>query len=235
MSLKSRQLFIPNGFTFVQPETGWVAPRMVSFDTVVNSLIAHRKANAFLAQKHNWATDFDSVAVEVDNYNAAVCAQMGWSDYITTDIGALPPPKSRPPSQSEQNQVSAAGAKSKKIWAGVKTLNDWIDSGEPAVSAELSAARAAACMGCPQNGRGDFTKWFTGPASEAIRRQIGKLSDRKLATPSDEKIDVCEVCLCPLKLKVHTPFDFIKAHLSKEIATELRAVPGCWIIKELDA
>lgn len=232
--LKSRELFIPNGFQFIQPETGWQAPRMVSFSTIVNSIIAHRNANPFLVQKHSWATDYDGVANELDAYNANLCAQMGWTDYIQIPLGEPPPPKSRPPSQSDQNLVSAAGAKVKKIWAGVRTLNDWIDSGEPAVATSLADHRSAVCAKCPHNGRGDFTKWFTAPAAEAIKRQMEKLSERHLNTVNDANIDVCEICLCPLKLKVHTPFPFIKAHLSDAIAAELKAVPNCWIIAELN-
>lgn len=226
-------MFVPNGFSFIQPETGWRSPRMASFETIVSSLIAHRQANSFLVQKHGWAMDHDSVANELDAYNANLCAQMGWTDYIMIPLGEPPPPKSRPPSQSDQNLVSAAGAKVKKIWAGVRTLNDWIDSGEPAVDAAKSNQRASVCAGCPQNGRGDFTKWFTSPAAEAIKRQVEKLADRKLSTEHDSSIDVCEICLCPLKLKVHTPFSFIKEHLSDSVAAELKRVPKCWIIDEL--
>lgn len=233
--LKSRDRFIPNGFQFVQPEIKFQAPRFQSFSRLVNAVMAARAGNPHLVAKHHWALDYDSVANEVEAYNANVCAIMGWTDYITAPVGEPPPPKYRPPTAEQQKQVSAAGAKVRKIWAGVKTLNDWIDSGVPAVPQEKAEARAAVCVACPKNGQGDFTKWFTAPAAEAIRRQQEKLSSRKLATSLDDKLGVCEACLCPLRLKAWTPFPFIKAHLSEAVLRDLETAPACWIVVELKA
>lgn len=230
--LKSRQKFIPNGFRFRQAETGWQAPRNASFEIIVSGLIAHRRSQPFLAKKHHWSLDHDVVANEVDEFNARVCEQMGWTDYIQPAAGSAPPPKFQAPSADEQKRLAAVAGRVKKIWSGVRTLNDWIDSGDPPVTPDLAAQRAATCAACPKNTPGDFTRWFTAPASEAIKRQIQRLSHRKLSTPHDEHINICDVCLCPLKLKVHTPIEFINAHLSEEVLRELERVPGCWIIRE---
>jgi hypothetical protein len=225
---------IPNGFKFTQPETAWQAGSYASFQNIVDNLIAHRLGRPDLVAKHGWLTDNDSVANEVEQFNIRVCLQHNWTDYLDgLDVGGGLPPKSTHPSQQEVLQVSAAAGKAKKIWSGVRTLNDWIDSGEPPVPAELSAARAVVCAACPKNTQGDFTSWFTKPAAGAIKKQIERLAERKLSTPSDAAINICEVCLCPLKLKVHTPVSYIKAHLTNEVLNDLKSAPNCWIPAEL--
>lgn len=230
--LKSRQRPIPNGFVFLQSQTGWKAPRNASFNTIVNALIAHRKGNPFLAQKHKWSLDPVAVADEVDAFNAMVCERMGYTNFIQSPVGVAPPPKFPAPSASEQSKLSAAAGQVKKIWAGVRTLNDWIDSGDPPVPAEQSAARARCCATCNKNTPGDFTTWFTKPAAEAIQKQVERISDRKLSTPEDARLNVCSVCLCPLKLKVHTPLNYINSYLSEGVLKELEKVSGCWIVEE---
>ena len=167
----------------MQPETGWQSQKFASFSSIVNSLIAHRMANPALVEKHGWATDQAGVEDAVDAFNARVCVQMGWTDYVMMAEGESPPPKSRPPSQSELQQVSVAAGRAKKIWAGVRTLNDWLDSNEPPVEAEVSSARAAICAKCPKNTEGDFTKWFTKPAAGAITKQIERVRATSSGVP----------------------------------------------------
>lgn len=232
--LKSRQKFIPNGFRYTQPETGWQSTPNASFYSITQSLIAHRRGRPDLVAKHGWALDENAVGAEVEQFNVRLCLQHNWLNYLDgLDAGGGLPPKSSSPSQVEALQVSAAAGAAKKIWSGIRTLNDWIDSGEPPVPAALSASRAAVCSACPKNTAGDFTSWFTKPAAGAIQQQIGRLVERKLSTPSDATLNVCEVCLCPLKLKVHTPISFVKAHMSDAVLADLLAVPGCWIISEI--
>lgn len=232
--LKNRQMQIPNGFKFIQPETGWQAPRFASFESIVINLVGHRNSRPDLVAKHGWATDHDGVAYDVEQFNARLCLQHGWLDYIEgLDAGGGPPPKSRPPSQSEVEQVNVAAGRAKKIWSGIRTLNDWIDSGEPPVTPELANSRALVCASCPKNTVGDFTTWFTKPAAGAIKTQIEKLQGRQLSTLSDASINVCDVCLCPLKLKVHTPVKYIRDHMNESVMADLLKVKKCWIVSEL--
>jgi len=233
--LKNRNMQVPNGYKFLQPETGWMAPRMVSFSSVVRSLIAHRRGRPDLITKHGWSTDENEVSSEVEAFNVRICLQHGWTNYLDgADMGGGLPPKSSHPSQQELQQVSVAAGRAKKIWAGVRTLNDWIDSNDPPVASDLAHSRASVCVACPKNTKGDFTTWFTKPAAGAIQQQIERLQDRKLSTPLDNQINVCEICLCPLKLKVHTPLAYIKSHLTDSIFNELRGAPGCWIVSEIE-
>lgn len=231
--LINRQHQIPGGFRFYQPETQWRSQPFASFNSIVQALIQHRQGNPALTAKYGWPTDAGSVANEVDKYNALICAQMGWTKFIQSGGGAAPVPKATPLSPIALKQIAAAADKVRKIWAGVKTLNDWLDSGEPAVGVVQSEHRAEICSTCPKNTAGDLTAWFTIPAADTIKRQMGVLQDRQLSTTLDDKLNVCEVCLCPLKLKVHTPFKFIKT--PPDVMAQLRLVPNCWIPAEADA
>jgi hypothetical protein len=51
-----------------------------------------------------------------------------------------------------------------------------------------------------------------------------------LHTDSDDKLHVCEICKCPLKLKIHARLEHIRAHMDNET---LAALPQsyCWIVK----
>lgn len=234
--IKNRQLSIPNGFKFIQPETGWTAPRFTSFNSIVKNLTIHRKSRPDLVAKHGWRTDPEGVENDVEQFNVQLCLRHGWRDYIEgLDGGGGPPPKSKPPSPQEVQQVSVAAGAASKIWSGVRTLNEWIDSGEPAVPSELSRVRAITCSACPKNTAGDFTSWFTKPAAGAIKMQIERMQERKLSTPVDDKLNVCDVCLCPLKLKVHTPLKYIKSNMSELVLADLQKVEKCWIVQELIA
>lgn len=225
---------IPNGFKFVQPETGYQSSRFASFDKIVLSLIAHRQGRPDLVAKHGWALDYDTVAAEVERFNIQVCLQHGWTDYLEGgDAGGFLPPKSKAPSPEELQQVSAAAGRAKKIWSGIRTLQSWIESGALPVTKDKAASRAAICAACPKNTQGDFTSWFTKPAAGAIKSQLEKLQERKLSTIYDEQLNICEVCLCPLKLKVHTPIEYIKEQLAEPVLKDLQAAPNCWIPREI--
>jgi hypothetical protein len=235
--LIDRNKQIPNGLKFLQAATNW-RPRTQypSFDSVVRGLIAHRLSRPDLVKSKNWATDYDTVANEVDAFNALICARHGWTSYISDGSEvAAPTPKPQALLQQEKSAIAVAAGKAKKIWGGIRTLNDWIDSGAPPVPQVLAESRAATCTACPRNGKGDFTSWFTKPASDSITKQLEKLQQMKLGTKFDAQINICDICLCPLKLKVHTPASFIKAHMSAEVLHELRSMPQCWIPKEVEA
>lgn len=234
MRLKNRQMQIPNGFRFVQPETGWQSVRFASFDSIVKSLTNHRRGRPDLVARHGWALDYDTVSNEVEKFNVDLCLRHGWTSFIDGGQEAfVAPPKPKAPSQEEIAQLSAAAGRAKKIWSGVRTLSDWIDSGASPVAQEIAESRAAICAACPKNTSGDFTSWFTAPAAGAIKRQVEKLQSQKLATANSDKLNICAVCLCPLKLKVHTPLEYIKPHIADGVLADLKSVDNCWIVAEL--
>lgn len=222
---------IPFGLKFYQPETRFNANNIHSFNALVDAVVAMRKANPALVAKHNWSVEWNTVADEVDAYNAAICERMGWTDFINQPgAGAPPTPKFKALQPLAEKQLSAVAAKVKKVWQGVKTINDWIESSAAAVPPEQAQRRADTCVACPLNGQGGLEEWFTKPAAAAIKLQMEKLGQRQLVTTVDEKLNVCSACLCPLRLKVHAPLEFISPHLGDD--TRALLDPKCWITAE---
>jgi hypothetical protein len=233
--LKDRNHQIPGSLTFYEPSTKWKSTPWASFESIVQSLIAHRKGNAYNTAKLKLATDYQKVCDEVDNFNARICAANNWMGYIVTDTQGAP---SLPKAQAAQHQsgaIAAAAGKAKRLWAGIRTLTDWYDSQEPAVPSEQSAARAKACSECPKNKPGSLETWFAAPAVEAIKRQVQKFADRKLTTPYDDKLHTCDACLCVNKLSVHAPLHLKLAHMSPDVLAELKLAPACWVVVEKKA
>ncbi len=217
---------------FYEPSTRWKSTEWASFDTIVSEVIAHRQGNPHLMSKLGKPTDRVSVENEVDNFIANVCSQMGWSQFIVSDQGAPPIPKYSP-TQNDLSQLSAVAAKAKNIWAGLRTVGEWLDANGPTVDQALADTRAAICVACPLNGSGDFGKFFVAPAAAAIKRQVEKLNGRGLKTASDDKLGVCEACTCAMKVKVWVPIEYIKSHMTDATMDALRKGNNCWQLAEL--
>jgi hypothetical protein len=223
--LKDRNRQTPGGMFFYQPQTKWKSPDWASFTSIVDNLISHRNGNKWL----NLPTDRPTVENEVDSFVAEVCAKMGWTDYIVSAPGqgdpVVPflPPLPHLPSRLQN------------VAGGASLLVEWLSDGAEAVPEPVSTARAMTCAAmndgkpCPFNEAGDFTRFFTVPLSEAIRKEVERRKEMKLSTPYDDKLGVCSVCSCPLKLKVHVPLDLIVSRMRPEIRANLH--PGCWILK----
>lgn len=217
-----------NGFKFIEPKSGahfssW------GFDDMVRHVILHRQHNP----RFNLPTDRVTVENEVDEYNAMRMVSIpGAESFIVFDDS--PFPKFSAPHRPGLLASAVGGVK--KLLAGGSVLLEWLGEGGVAVPAEQSAARARVCTNrpdgqpCPKNGKGDWTALFTQEASERIRRQLSIRNDMKLTTPDDDKLGVCDACLCPLKLKVHTPLEKILKHTSAKVRAELD--PGCWVLAE---
>lgn len=182
-------------------------------------IIKHRLANPAITAKHKLSTDFDSVGREL------VAFQQARGALPPTVLPKPAPPMSPPPSSGA---VAEAVAAVKKMASGAALLFEWQESGQAPVDSELSAKRASICVDCPKNDQGGFTKYFTASVSENIRKRFQKLHDMKLTTPSDAVLGVCSACLCPLKLKVHTPLDLIVKRMKPEVRADL--APQCWIL-----
>src|SRR4029077_11537891 len=131
--LKNRNAQIPNGFKFHQPETNWSSPPWMSFDALTKAVIDHRKGNKYLIVKHKWRTDYDAVAAEVDAFNATICQNMGWNDFILLEANF---PKSIPPSSQRTGAAAVAGVK--KTVAGIKVVAEWLGSGLKPVEQKLA-------------------------------------------------------------------------------------------------
>lgn len=218
--LKDRNRFIPNGLVFYQPQTKWRSRPWAGFNQIVDEVIGHRTANPWL----NASIDRATVEAEVDQFNANLCAQMGWGDYIVTVEGGAVPSAPFPVRRQ------SPGSLLQNVAAGSEALVEWIGSGAEAVSKVTSNQRAETCSKCPFNGRGGLERFFTLPVSNAIRAAYNQLRDWRLSTSFDDKLGVCEICSCPLPLKVHVPLNLIKKRIPE--ATFAALPDHCWMKRE---
>lgn len=222
--LRDRNRFIPGGFRFIQPQLPrWSVTPWSSFDTCVQQIIQMRQANPLISANNGLSTDKATVEDELDAYNARICQEMKWSDYIWDGpVGSDPPPKSTLLSQLAQSAARVA--------AGVSTIKEWDIEGGELVPQAQAEDRAKTCVPCPKNGSAILTDWFTVPAAELIKAQLEKRNEKKIRTANDPLLGTCTACACPLKLKVHTPLSVVLEKIRPDDKAQLD--PNCWILKE---
>jgi len=237
--LKDRRKSPPNGILYEQRQTGWrnwlIDPSSVwDFYLTCRLLQEHRKANP----RFGLPTDMAKIEAEVDHANAQrVAAIPGAADefLIAVNESVGVPPSSL----GLSGKLAAAVQALKRVNAGRTMLLDWEKAGYPQAPQEQAEARAERCVDCKKNGQGDFTTWFTEPAAEHIKNQIERLKEINLSTLKDDLLGTCSVCLCPLRLKMHPPTEFVLKYLDDTIKAELSEVrtqsgKNCWVIDELN-
>jgi hypothetical protein len=225
--LKNRNKPIPGGMTWRDPGTGYQAPPFSSFSLQVQGVLQARIASPTFTKRYHLSTDQSVIEQEVDSGLATIAAENGWTDYYVTSAqdraaGGGPAPFPVRPRSLKREVAGLA--------AGGSILVKWIKSGAEAVPQAVSDNRASVCAECPLNDKGDWTRFFTVPVSGAIRRELERRKEFKLSTPYDDKLQICAACICPLKLKVHLPFEFFWPEMDDETKVELWE--GCWIRKE---
>lgn len=123
---------------------------------------------------------------------------------------------------------------------GVKPiLKDWLgDGGEP-VSSSVAEKRSMACvMGnggthCPKNVEPNWWERVKNKIALAIREQLAVKHQLGLFVSKENEIHMCRICGCCLKLKVWTPIEYVKKHLTDE---EIKDLPHwCWMKTEIDS
>lgn len=218
----------PGGWQFYHPQTGWSAPTPIAstHDQTVTQIIKHRLANPAVVAKHKLSTDFESVSAELIQFQIARGA-------ITQQV---PSPKPQPPVATPQlsGAIREAVAAVRKIAAGSALLLEWEEAGMPHVEQDLANNRASTCADCPKNDKGkSLTEIFTVPVASMIKKRMERLNQINLRTPHDEKLAVCQACLCPMRTKVWMPLELILKRLKPEQRAELNLdKPKCWIISE---
>jgi len=217
----SRSEFPNGGWQFFQPQTGWSPPmpKATTFDGTVRQIIEHRMKNGAIVARHNLSLDPNTVANELENYTRT---RLGMPT-----MGASVPKMN--PQQPLPQAVVGAVEGLKRTAYGAATVIDWLSGGGQPVASELSNKRAEVCATCPRNAPPDLSKWFTVKASQLIQAELERRNDLKLSTPFDDKLGICSACLCPMKLKVHTPLDVIVNRLKPEVRADLDS--RCWILK----
>jgi len=205
---------------FHQPQTGWHAPTPVgsTFDQTVILIIKHRLANPAILIKHKLSVDVTAVGNELETYTR-----------MRLGIPMAPMPNPQMPPRRLPEAVEGAVVVVRRLAAGAALLFEWEESGQPPVANDVSTVRAALCVQCPKNDPQHMSKYFTQPVSDMLRKKLARLHAMNLTTPHDPKLGICSACLCPLKLKVHTPMDLIVKHLRPDAKAELWE--KCWITK----
>lgn len=221
--LKSRTEFPPGSFQFLQPQTGWSATAG-SFDSVVRQVIGHRAGNRAITKQYNLATDYDPVANEVDEFNAARCLSHGWDGFIIN----APAQSFRQPTPFKKLQNVVGGAK--RVVAGVKAVALWLGDGLKPVEASTANGRASICAVCPQNGDPNFIERLSAEGAAEIKTMMAIKHDLTLTTPFDAKLHTCKACSCHLPLKVFAPLDYVTKTMSA--ATRQGLDQRCWILLE---
>lgn len=230
MKIKDLRSSIPNGYKYEQKETGWKSLEAIphslwDFYTLCQALQQHRQMNKARFPYLN--TNLEAIQAEVEMVNATrIAAIPGTESYL---VRSASPPTSFP--QPPSSPATAAGVSVvSKLAAGAGVLLDWLGSGGIPVKPELAEQRAGICAGCPENGDGNLSRVFTVPLSNMIRRQLASRKDLNLSTSHDEKLGICNLCMCPLALKIHVGIKEISDHLPDPVRN---ALPGfCWMRTE---
>ena len=228
MPLRSRSMQIPGGLRYIQPDTNWRTTPWASLDRIVDEVIAHRQGNPHLITTNGWSIDRKTVENEVDEYNSRICQSMNWMHFLQE--GAVAGPQSGPFLQAPGKQPRSLLNSAKNVAVGSQILVEWIKTGAEAVPIAQASKRAEVCSLCPKNVSSDLTSLFTIPAAAAIKAELNRRKEMKLETPFDENLGVCSACFCPMRLKVHVPFNSFIHKMTSESVAQLD--PFCWILSE---
>lgn len=106
----------------------------------------------------------------------------------------------------------------------------WLGEGGKPVPPDHAQRRADVCLTCPNNQEKPIYEIFAGTIANTVIRQLRLKDEMALRVRREECLHVCSVCLCILKLKVHTPLKFILESTSLEGLHEQN--PRCWILTE---
>lgn len=191
---------------------------MIGESASIDAIRKHRLANPAICAKHKLSTDPAEIGRELIAFQRA--------------RGALPPEQQpagffAPARSSLPARVAEVAAGIKTAAHGAAAILDFWNSKEPPVEKALAERRAEICAACPQNGPG---AWFIEAPSELIRKALASRGDLKLETPSDDKLQSCQVCKCLMKLKVWINLNFILQHTKPEVMNAFPKV-NCWIAK----
>lgn len=225
--LKSRNNFVPGGFQFYQPETGWTSPPHIGFEPTVEEIRKHRLANP----RFKLATDLDAIRNELDQYTEARLRSQ-YGDMASEWVTGGPPPEvfipPRPLPRREAGPRSAAVAH--KAVAGVGLLVSWLGDGLKPVEQGVANSRAETCLKCPLNQKPNLLQSAYGSVANGLHLLMEAKADMKLSTPFDDQLETCAACDCRNSLKIWTPIVHEKKFTTPEIFAALHE--SCWVRKE---
>ena len=114
----------------------------------------------------------------------------------------------------------------KRYAGGLETLIDWLGSGGVCVNIPKAQSRTDTCLKCVHNKPGGIVPESV---SAAIKRQVQLKNEIGLKTEGMDGLRSCELCACPLPLKIFVPLESLG--VSEQEAIE--EFPNfCWLNTE---
>jgi len=233
--------FPPEGLRFEERQLGWKNwindPTTVwSWDGLVGAIYNLRSQNR--ARFPKLTLDRAAIRIQISEQNARRIAGMaGAETYLMPSTAPMGVAQSNPTMGQNVNSrtllagVGAAVNRVDLLARGAATLLDWFikENGVP-VSHELAESRALRCVECPKNNMEGPDAWFTKPAAALIKKKLAARKELNLTTSVDDKLGICEACLCANHLSVHVPLDVKLKHMTPETRSQLWE--ACWQINE---
>jgi hypothetical protein len=225
----------PQGWTFFEPATNWVAPMPLqnTFREQVQNIINMRLANP----RFKLATDYLSVAQDLANYTEK--RLKNHPKYVIQAGGgavAEAQKKTTSPLSNLQSEGEDAVAGDHVDPAA---LVEWLGSGGRAVERELAETRASICATCPENSesptcdparRLSWREWWTKPVAFGLQKLLSIRNGMKMETSRDAELGKCLACKCELPLKVWVPVAHVLDNASAEDLAKLDE--RCWVLHE---
>ena len=110
---------------------------------------------------------------------------------------------------------------------GGRIISDWIGDGNHPVSQEAAQSRANICLECEHN---QPRVGMVESVAVAIKEQVDLKNALDLTVSGELALKTCNVCDCPLRLKVWIPLSYQTKYMK---ADELRNFPAhCWLRTE---
>lgn len=228
LRLKSRNHCPIGGFIVAIPQISKDAKTFWSFRTAGDALWDLIQGNPGAHTRWpNLPSSRQACDDYVDEHNAQRMLTIpGGTEYIITDASLTP--KALPPLWQAGAHPNSPGVAAgvNRLTAGAAIIKDMFGDDGPTTRVEATA-RAKICVNCNYNERqGDWTRWFTAPASAIIRKSLEIVHDMRLSTEHDKDVHYCTACSCPLKIKLFARMDHINAHMSEEVRSKLP--DWCW-------
>lgn len=108
-------------------------------------------------------------------------------------------------------------------------LLDWLGDGGKPVTLALAQSRAWVCETCPENRAPRWWELAKDPVADCIRSSLEVKNGMSMAVANEEKLSMCRVCGCCIRLKVWTPL----RHIIDHTPDTGKFPEHCWIRTEV--
>lgn len=220
----------PGGWRYVQNDNrGAFLKKFTGYGDYggfIEEVLDFRKANVL-----NGSTT-QAVDRDIQTY---MCREVGNDPRYCTDES-----KKNSTLQRLVSRAKAAKHVVERLSSGAGIIHDWLGNDAHPVPLSTAQARSDVCSGrlsgvaCPHNSDKTTASWFTGPVSRAIKEQVAAKEKLSLKVEGESALHYCQLCLCPLPLKVWVPMPTILNHFPDKMLDVFRkeAPANCWLLTE---